>query len=240
MRRHCRARRSRSYSRRVPHASAPLRNAPGRPAATSRRDIERAAFALFERKGFSGTTLDDIADAVGVSRRTLFRYFPSKNDIPWGRFDETLDAFAELLRQMPRHLPVHEAVQRGVLAFNDFPASALDEHRERMRLVLSNPELQAHSVLQYEAWRSVVARFVADRTGGSEHDLVPQAVSRVTLALALAAYEDWLDRPGAELSAVLRDAVQGVRLYFGHSAGLAGPPPPDGRSPSLSMASASA
>src|SRR4051812_46013561 len=59
----------------------------GRPEATSHAEIEQAAFRLFGVRGFDGTTLNDIAAAVGVSRRTLFRYFRSKNDIPWGQFD---------------------------------------------------------------------------------------------------------------------------------------------------------
>ena len=43
----------------------------------------------------------DIAAEVGVGRRTLFRYFESKNDIPWGQFDRTLDGFREILAAMP-------------------------------------------------------------------------------------------------------------------------------------------
>jgi AcrR family transcriptional regulator len=63
----------------------------GRPPATSHAEIEAAAFALFAQKGFDATTMEDIATAVGVGRRTLFRYFPSKNDIPWGQFDDSLE-----------------------------------------------------------------------------------------------------------------------------------------------------
>ena len=44
----------------------------------------------FEERGFEMTTMDDIAAAVGVGRRTLFRYYPSKNDILWGQFDDSL------------------------------------------------------------------------------------------------------------------------------------------------------
>lgn len=58
------------------------RSSVGRPEATSHAAIEEAAFALFAERGFEATTIDDIARAVGVSRRTLFRYYPSKNDIP--------------------------------------------------------------------------------------------------------------------------------------------------------------
>src|SRR5262245_3567476 len=58
----------------------------GRPVVTSHAAIEEAAFRLFGERGFEGTTLDAIAREVGIGRRTLFRYFASKNDIPWGQF----------------------------------------------------------------------------------------------------------------------------------------------------------
>lgn len=46
-------------------------------------------------KGFEATALDDIGEAIGVGRRTITRCYPSKNDMPWGQFDRTLDGFRE-------------------------------------------------------------------------------------------------------------------------------------------------
>src|SRR5213596_499984 len=120
------------------------RSAVGRPEATSHAEIEQTAFRLFARHGFEATTLDAIATEVGVSRRTLFRYYSSKNDIPWGQFDRTLDGFRKILDAMPNDIPLHEAVHRGVLAFNEFPEDAQPPHRQRMRLILETPTLQAH------------------------------------------------------------------------------------------------
>lgn len=186
----------------------------GRPEVTSHVEIEQAAFRLFAQRGFEATTMDAIAAEVAVSRRTLFRYYPSKNDIPWGQFDLTLDNFRDLLSAMPEDLPLHEAVHRGVLAFNDFPQNAHPPHRDRMRLLLWIPALQAHSVLRYSEWRAVIADFIATRTGSGPADLVPQAVGHVTLALALTAYERWLARPGADLRQLLDEAMRGLVDYF--------------------------
>jgi AcrR family transcriptional regulator len=55
----------------------------GRPAATSRQDVARAALDLFARQGYDETTVDEIAAAVGISRRTFFRYYESKPDVVW-------------------------------------------------------------------------------------------------------------------------------------------------------------
>jgi mycofactocin system transcriptional regulator len=198
----------------MPVVDSPRAPARGRPVATSHGEIEQAAFRLFRRHGFARTTLDDIAREVGVGRRTLFRYYASKNDIPWGQFDRTLDGFRAILNQMPDDIPVHEAVHRGVLRFNDFPADARPSHRERMRLILTTPELQAHSVLRYAEWRHVIAEYVAGCTGAQPDDLLPRTVGRVSLSVALSAYDVWLDDESAVLADLLDESMSALRHYL--------------------------
>jgi len=195
-------------------------SARGRPVATSHAAIEQAAFALFTERGFASTTLDDIARALGVGRRTLFRYFDSKNDIPWGRFDLTLAGFRDLLADQPRDLPLAVAVHRAVVAFNRFPADARPSHRDRMRLILSTPELEAHSVLRYADWRAVIAEYVAERTGTSPSDLRPQLVAHVALAQALTAYQIWL----RDEDAVLEDLLDQTMAVLTDHLATAEPP----------------
>lgn len=190
----------------------------GRPEVTSHSAIEQAAFRLFAERGFEGTTLDHIADAVGVTRRTLFRYYASKNDIPWGQFDLTLEHFRALLDDQSRSISLPEAVARGVVAFNDFPADAEPHHAVRMRLILETPTLKAHSALKYAEWRGVVARFAAERRGEPVDGLVPQLLGHVALAIALTAYEQWL-RSGRDdvelLLSLLTEAVAAMGTLFG-------------------------
>ncbi|MGB0101986.1 MAG: mycofactocin system transcriptional regulator [Nocardioides sp.] len=186
----------------------------GRPVATSHAEIERVAFRLFAERGFDAVTMTDIAAEVGVGRRTLFRYFESKNDIPWGQFDRTLDGFRAILAEQPPDLSLHEAVHRGVVAFNDFPTEAEPSHRDRMRLILETPTLQAHSVLRYAAWRTVIAEYVAERCDADAGDLLPRTVGSVSLALAISAYEGWLADPGTDLANLLDEAMSGLRGYL--------------------------
>jgi TetR/AcrR family transcriptional regulator, regulator of mycofactocin system len=187
----------------------------GRPPATSHAEIEAAAFALFARQGFAETTLDDIARAVGVGRRTIFRYYPSKNDIIWGQFDESLAGFRSTLQGMPVDLPVFEAVHLGIIEFNRFDSRVMDQHRERMSLILRTPELQAHSALRYQQWRHVIAEYVAGRLGQDADDIVPITAGRVGLALALSAYESWLSSSRGSLEAHLRAAFSGLSDLLG-------------------------
>ena len=153
------------------------------------------AFALFAARGFDATTVDEIAAAAGIGRRTFFRYFPSKNDIPWGAFEDELERMRVRLKACPPEVPLADAIRVALIDFNRVAPEQVPLHRRRMELILRVPTLLAHSTLRFTAWREVVAEFVAERTGRRQDDLAPQAVAHAVLGVAVAAYEHWLDDP---------------------------------------------
>ncbi|MFR9797747.1 mycofactocin system transcriptional regulator [Streptomyces sp. MS06] len=175
----------------------------GRPRVTSRADLERLGFELFARQGFDSTTVDDIAGAAGIGRRTFFRYFASKNDLVWGDFEEQLSRFRTLLDASDPGVPVMAALREGVVEFNRFDAGVVPWHRQRMELILTVPTLQADSALRYASWRAIVADFVARRLGLPPSHMVPRLFGHTVLAAAVTAYEHWLAEEGAELSGLL-------------------------------------
>jgi mycofactocin system transcriptional regulator len=182
----------------------------GRPAVTSRGELELLALELFAERGFDGTTVDDLAEAAGIGRRTFFRYFPSKNDVVYGDFDAALQELRARLAATPPGVPLWEGIREAVLAFNALPPEAEPQHRTRMSLVLHTPALQAHSTLRYAGWRAVIAEHAAERLGLDVQDLQPQLVAHQALACAVAAYEQWLARPGADLTSLLDTALRSV------------------------------
>ncbi len=188
----------------------------GRPPVTSRTELEHVALALFSTRGFESTTVTDIARAAGISRRTFFRYYASKNDVAWGDFDEHLARFQAHFDAVPHTISTTSALRECILAFNDFSDDELPWLRRRMTLLLGVPALQAHSALRYAAWCDIVANFVARRTGREAGTLLPQVVARCALGTAVAAYESWLERDGAPLRDVL-DAALSVWLRAGLS-----------------------
>lgn len=171
---------------------ARVARSPGRGRLTSRSEIEQIALELFFTKGFDETSLDEIAAAAGVGRRTLFRYFPSKNDIVWGDFDRELDRFRERLEAGDPDVSLPQAIGRAVVEFNSFPSHVEPWHRQRMALILNVPALQAHSTLRYADWKAVVVAFTSRRLGLMPDSLIPRLVGELSLAAALAAYEQWL------------------------------------------------
>jgi TetR/AcrR family transcriptional regulator, regulator of mycofactocin system len=187
----------------------------GRKRVTSRAELEHVAFDLFDRHGFERTTIDDIALAAGIGRRTFFRYFPSKNDVAWGSFDEELDRMRLRLKAFPPELPLMDALRVAIVDFNTFAPGQIPLHRRRMRLILRTPALQAHSTLRYAAWRQVIDEFAAERIGQLPDALAPRAIGYVALGVAIAAYEQWLEAEDADLRGLLDSAMRQVAAAFG-------------------------
>ena len=173
------------------------------------------AFDLFERQGFEQTTVDDIASAAGIGRRTFFRYFGSKNEVPWGDFDGELARMRRRLAATPPGAPLMEAIRQAIVDFNRMPPEQVPAHRRRMAFILGVPALQAHSTLRFAAWRQVIADFVAQRTGQRPDDLLPRAIGHAMLGVAVAAYEQWLAGPGDDLCELLDSAVRALGSAFG-------------------------
>ena len=188
---------------------------PGRRRATSHADLEQAAFTLFAAQGFDATTVDEIAAAAGIGRRTFFRYFPSKNDIPWGAFEHELERMRVRLKACPPEVPLMDAIRVALIDFNRVAPAQVPLHRRRMELILRVPTLLAHSTLRFTAWREVVAEFAAERTGRRADDLAPQAIAHAVLGVAIAAYEHWLDDPAADLGTLLDVAMRQLGAAFG-------------------------
>jgi mycofactocin system transcriptional regulator len=187
----------------------------GRQRSTSVAELSHVGLRLFVERGFDETTVDDIAEAAGIGRRTFFRYFPSKNDLPWGEFDTLIVRMRQLLADQPPERPLFDALRIAVLEFNRYPDDELPYHRQRMELLLNVPTLVAHSTLRYAAWRHAISDFAAERLGAKADDLAPQTIGWTFLAVSLAAYEQWLREPGADLLAVLDDALEIVRHLIG-------------------------
>ena len=186
----------------------------GRGRATSRAELEQAAFVLFAAQGFDATTVDEIAAAAGIGRRTFFRYFPSKNDIPWGAFEDELERMRVRLKASPPHVPLMDAIRVALIDFNRVAPAQVPLHRRRMELILRVPTLLAHSTLRFTAWRDVIAEFTAERTGRRPDDLAPQAIAHAVLGVSIAAYEHWLDDPASDLGALLDDAMRQLSAAF--------------------------
>ena len=186
----------------------------GRPPVTSRRELEVIALRLFTEHGFDETTIDHIAAAAGVSRRTFFRYFNSKAGVLWAEFDHEVDTIRTALAGMPDDMPMMDAIRNAVVAANHYRAEDVPELRTRMNLIGAVPDLHASAAVHYDAWERAISDFVAMRIRQPAETLYPLAVGRATLAACRAAYDRWVVRADADLTVYLDAALRALAAGF--------------------------
>jgi AcrR family transcriptional regulator len=103
----------------VPTWNDGLVTQPGRREAhkvATRQALQEAALRMFEQHGYAATTVRDIASAAGVTERTFFRYFPSKEDLVLGEIVDLIPVLQEQVRARPAEEPPYTAVLHALLA----------------------------------------------------------------------------------------------------------------------------
>lgn len=182
----------------------------GRPSEVDRLLIAQVALRLFERRGFDAVTMTDVAKAAAVSRRTLFRHFPSKADLVWTGMDELLG----LLRSLAAMLEGRKLSPAGIVSEFFVPVLAMLDQpdtaalaRRRLRLIAGAPTLLSHPALQEVD--ALLAGLIAEET-------LPRGTSAALLAYTLvaaafSALRWWAEHgEGQSALSVTLGALQGI------------------------------
>ncbi len=186
-------------------------------------EISEAALALFEQRGMAATTIHDIAQAAGVSDRTCFRYFPSKEESVLTLhpvFDAPLDAWLADVDRGSAPLPQLEAVYERVLASLDGDLSAIAHQQLRVRrLMADEPQLRSTAV-SIDATRSwELAERITTAFGGRITAQEARLVTELAGVAVRAAFDEWADARTAGLDATLVASFAAVRRRLRDIAG---------------------
>ena len=179
------------------------------PAAPSRRELNKAAtrqaitdaaLGLLRAKGPGNFTVEDIADAAGISRRTFFNYFGSTDAALASIVHGFLDNAIQQLRLRPADEPLLESAQAALTALAD--PQAVAPLAELFTLTQQSPLMQ-HSEL--EAWdhcRAQVFDVARERLGGGgeQDELYVHALAGSIISCGKAAMEVWFTRRGPDLT----------------------------------------
>jgi TetR/AcrR family transcriptional regulator, regulator of mycofactocin system len=184
---------------------------------------------MFSAQGYDEVTIEALAAAAGISRRTFFRYFSSKADALMADFDADVERLRSVLADSDPGLPLMDAIRRAVVEVNDYHADDLAQLRQRLLLQHSNPALLANGILHYEEWQAVVAEFAAGRLSQESGDLLPQVIARSVFGAAYAGFMSWLADECGDLSPRLDGALRAMAEAFqAKPAAVSRPGPRDG------------
>ncbi|WP_254878471.1 TetR family transcriptional regulator [Streptomyces sp. NA04227] len=169
-------------------------------------ELTEAALQLLAAKGYDAVTVDEIALSAGVSKRTFFRYFASKEDVVVQFLaDMGGDIRAELADRPAAERP-SEALRHAVRV----PLAACSGHAERalpvVQLILRTPALLARFLERQAQWREDLAAELAARLDrDAESDLYPQLAAGAALTAFHTVLRRWSTSDGAEDPADLID-----------------------------------
>jgi AcrR family transcriptional regulator len=134
----------------------------------TREALARAGLELFVERGYDATTLADIADAAGVSTRTIFAYFPSKEDILFSSLQTTCDALALALAERPEGQDAFDALREFILS-SEHEKSELDHKLEQV--IADSETLHRHKRARIAQVQELLAAAIADDLGAGPDDL---------------------------------------------------------------------
>ena len=174
--------------------------------------LSEVALRLLTDRDFESVTVDEIAAAAGLSRRSFFRYFASKEDVVF----QFLDQMAERLRDAivawpPGESPlaaVHAALRPRVAAY----VADADRTLALVRLLQRSPALRARELESRQRLHELVAEAIARRLGLDHHaDLRPRLLAGIALVPFDVAITRWVEgRPGEDVHAILDEAIEAL------------------------------
>src|SRR4051812_23367175 len=187
----------------------------------TREAIAAAARELFTARGFESVTVAEVAAAADVSEKTVFNYFPTKEDLVFWNSEDKLEARADAIRNRIPGLPLSRLFEAETMAFLDaLEDGPLDELIGIPMLVRSSPALRDRLLLAWERETTTLVAAVTD----DEDDLVAEAVVRALTSTHRLVFRTALRRvmQGEDPAEVAEDLrIQAQRAYSRLDLGLA-------------------
>ena len=155
----------------------------------TRERLTRAAMALFLARGFEATTLDDIAAAADISRRSFFHYFASKEDVVFAWQEEITAALIDAVAARPAAESMLTAAENAILAMvrQLEPGEAI----AMAQLKRDNPALQARDQVKYEKLERALTDALAKRAGHKTEKLKARLVAMIATGAMRIGGELW-------------------------------------------------
>jgi AcrR family transcriptional regulator len=160
---------------------------------------------LFEERGYEGTTVADIAERAGLTKRTFFRYFADKREVLFSGSEALEESMLKAVLDAPAKATPLDAVAAGLDASADMFERIPDRAGKRQALLDANPELQERERAKLAHLSAAVAgalreRGVAEPTASFAAD--------AGMSILRVAFGQWIADPhGQDLRALLRDAL---------------------------------
>jgi AcrR family transcriptional regulator len=178
--------------------------------AQTRAAIQTHALRLFREQGYQATTIEQIITAADISESTLFRYFPTKEDLVLA--DDYDPLIIDALRAQPPDVAPIPAIRAALASvFGEMSEDERVEQRERVALVLSVPALRARMLDQFLQAVRIVGEVIAERTKRRADDFAVRTVAGAVIGAFLAGLDTVAEQPDADLGTLIDQALENLQ-----------------------------
>jgi AcrR family transcriptional regulator len=166
----------------------------------TRERIQQAAMTLFLERGFEETTVEDIAEAADVSKRSFFDYFPSKEDVVFAWQDTFAQHLMNAIAMRPPEEPAVSVVRHALI---DTVVAAADQRALAIGdLINRTPALKARDQLKYAKLEQKLAEALEARARSKEERDRMRLLAAIVIGMLRIGAERWKDEPkGASFEA---------------------------------------
>lgn len=181
----------------------------------TRQALHEAAVTLSIEHGLDKVTVEAIADAADVSRRTFSNYFASKEEALLYGDELRMRMLVDAVRERPAAEPPWAALTGAALDLQQRLGARDPGWVAQVRLVRSHPALAAQQVTTYTSMENELTAEIAARAGGAESRVRARLMAAAFMVAIRVAVQEWLDRPpGTPLAAVIREAMDEMGAAF--------------------------
>ena len=171
-----------------------------------RGELASAAWHLFGKKGYEATTVAEIAAAAGVSRRTFFRYYASKEDVLTETSDDLAEAMLAAIGGRPRDEPPLVAIRRALVPVLESRLLLTRRSRTIIRLLRESRTLRRAMMERHALMEERLAAQLADRLGADPtRDATPALLAFITRAMMDAAFNVWYDQGRKDIAGLVAE-----------------------------------
>jgi AcrR family transcriptional regulator len=181
-----------------------------RNAAHTREAILDAAYALFAQRGYDATRMEEIAERAEIGTSTLYRYFPTKDELVIGPL-ALRGQMAEELLARPADEPLDVALGHALVAILTTPRPDNDRIRMLSALVDSSPALQSRLIAEAERERDQLALAISTWRGRPADDLHSLLTARLALVFLEHVATGLLESAAPDNESAVREAVAALR-----------------------------
>lgn len=172
----------------------PVRTEGGKGTRPARRHVVAAAVRLFTSAGYEATTMEGIAVECGVSRRSLFRHFGTKEDILFSEHDELFETVERYLEAAPADDPVATVRAAARMVFQGYVGDP-EITVPRFRLVRAVSRLRDREIAMTARYQAAFRRYLARGAADGERGLAAEALAASVIAAHNHVLRSWLHDP---------------------------------------------